>query len=178
MKKIDVFDYANEILKGVKSGALVTTKAGDKVNTMAISWGTLGIEWNKPIFITFVRENRFTKFQLEKHEEFTINIPLGEFDKKIIGVAGTKSGFNVDKIAELGLTLVDGMEIDVPGIKELPLTLECKVVYKQMQDSSAISEENRLVHYPEDVDSSYHSANKDYHIAYYGEIVSAYIIED
>ncbi len=178
MKKIDVFDYANEILKGVKSGVLVTTKANDKVNTMAISWGTLGIEWNKPIFITFVRENRFTKLQLEKHEEFTINIPLGEFDKKIIGVAGTKSGFNVDKISELGLTLVDGIDVDVPGIKELPLTLECKVIYKQYQDSDAISDENKQAHYPEDVDSDYHGANKDYHIAYYGEIVNAYIIEE
>lgn len=30
----------------------------------------------------------------------------------------------------------------------------------------------------QDVDSSFHGANKDYHTAYYGEIVSAYIIKE
>ncbi len=178
MKNIEVFDYANEILKGLKSGVLVTTKTAKKVNTMTISWGSLGIEWNKPIFITYVRENRFTKHQLEESDEFTVNIPLGEFNKQILGVAGTKSGFDMDKIEALNLTLVDGVCVDVPGIKELPLTLECKVVYKQMQDSNAIPDDFKAKFYPQDVDSDYHSANKDYHIAYYGEIVNAYIIED
>lgn len=65
-----------------KKGVLLTTKTDEKVNSMVISWGTLGIEWAKPIFTVFVRENRFTKHQLDKNPEFTINIPIGEFDKK------------------------------------------------------------------------------------------------
>ncbi len=178
MKKIDVFEYSKEILNGVKKGVLITTKTDKKVNTMAISWGTLGVEWNKPIFITFVRENRFTKFQLDENEEFTINIPLGDFDNKIIGITGTKSGHDIDKIKELNLTLVDGQSISVPAIKELPLTLECRVIYKQLQDKNAITPENLAQHYPQDVPSTYHASNKDFHTAYYGEIVNAYIIED
>ncbi len=178
MKKIDVFEYAKEIMMGVKSGALVTTKVGDKVNTMTISWGTLGIEWNKPIFITFVREQRFTREMLDNNGEFTVNIPMGDFDKKITAVAGSKTGRSLDKIKELGLTLVDSENISVPGIKELPLTLECRVVYKQLQDRNALTPENLEKHYPQDVDSSHPFANKDFHIAYYGEIVGAYIIED
>lgn len=177
-REIEVFDYASEIMKGVKAGVLLTTKAEDKVNTMTISWGTLGIEWNKPIFTVFVRENRFTKEQLDKNPQFTINIPVGEFNKKILGVCGTKSGRNVDKISELNLTLEESNNISVPGIKELPLTLECRVIYKQEQDKNAITEENKKVCYPQDVDSSYHGANKDFHTAYYGEIVGAYIIEE
>lgn len=177
-REIEVFDYASEIMKGVKAGVLLTTKAEDKVNTMTISWGTLGIEWNKSIFTVFVRENRFTKEQLDKNPQFTINIPVGEFNKKILGVCGTKSGRNVDKISELNLTLEDSNNISVPGIKELPLTLECRVIYKQEQDKNAITEENKKVCYPQDVDSSYHGANKDFHTAYYGEIVGAYIIEE
>lgn len=177
-REIEVFDYASEIMKGVKAGVLLTTKAEDKVNTMTISWGILGIEWNKPIFTVFVRENRFTKEQLDKNPQFTINIPVGEFDKKILGVCGTKSGRNVDKISELNLTLEESNNITVPGIKELPLTLECRVIYKQEQDKNAITEENKKVCYPQDVDSSYHGANKDFHTAYYGEIVGAYIIEE
>ncbi len=177
MKKVDVFEYSKEIITGVKSGVLITTKVEDRVNTMAISWGTFGVEWNKPIFVTFVRENRFTREMLDKNGEFTINIPLGEYDKKIIGVAGGKSGRDIDKIKELGLTLVDSEVVSVPGIKEMALTLECRVIYKQLQDKSAISTEDLERHYPQDVDSAYPYANKDFHIAYYGEIVNAYIAE-
>ena len=176
-KDLEVFDYAQEILKALKTGVLLTTKADGKVNSMTISWGTLGIEWAKPIFTVFVRENRFTKQQLDKNPEFTINIPYGAFDKKILSFCGTNSGRSVDKIKELGLTLVESDIVSVPAIKELPLTLECKVIYKQKQDENAISEETKKVFYPQDVDSSYCGANKDYHTAYYGEIVSAYIIE-
>jgi flavin reductase (DIM6/NTAB) family NADH-FMN oxidoreductase RutF len=176
-KEIQVLEYANEIMKALQSGVLLTTKAEDKVNSMTISWGTLGIEWGKPIFTVFVRENRFTKQQLDKNPEFTINIPVGDLNKKIIGFCGTKSGHTTDKIGELNLTLEDATEISVPAIKELPLTLECRVVYKQKQDENAITEENRLKSYPQDVDSSFHGANRDYHTAYYGEIIKAYIIE-
>lgn len=176
-KEIQVFDYTNEIMKALKTGVLLTTKTDDKVNSMTISWGTLGIEWSKPIFTIFVRENRFTKFQLEKNPEFTINIPYGNFDKKILGVCGTKSGHSTDKIKELNLTLETPNTISVPGIKELPLTLECRVVYKQKQDKHEITEEYRNAFYPQDVDSSFHGANKDFHTAYYGEILSAYMIE-
>lgn len=176
-KEIEVFDYANDIMKAVKTGVLLTTKAGDKVNSMTISWGTLGIEWSKPIFTVFVRENRFTRHQLENNPEFTINIPHGPFDKKILGICGTKSGRDFDKIKELNLTLEPPKIVSTPAIKELPLTLECKVVYKQKQDEHAITEENKKVFYPQDVDSFFHGSNKDFHTAYYGEIVSAYIIE-
>ena len=176
-KEIEVFDYANEIMKALKTGVLLTTKADGKVNSMTISWGTLGIEWSKPIFTVFVRENRFTKLQLEKNPEFTINIPHGTFDKKILGICGTKSGHTMDKIKELNLTLETPDKISVPAIKELPLTLECRLVYKQKQDAHEITEENKKTFYPQDVDSSFHGANKDFHTAYYGEIVSAYIIE-
>lgn len=176
-EKIDVFDYAADIIKATKKGVLLTTKTDAKVNSMVISWGTLGIEWAKPIFTVFVRENRFTRQQLETNPEFTINIPIGAYDKKAMGFLGTKSGHSMDKIKEAGLTLEDPEQISVPGIKEFPLTLECRVIYKQDQDPAAITEENKTKFYPQDVDSSFHGANKDYHTAYYGEIVGAYIIK-
>ena len=176
-KEIEVFDYANEILKAVNKGVLLTTKADGKVNSMTISWGTLGIEWGKPIFTVFVREHRFTRQQLDKNGEFTINIPYGDFDKKILGICGTETGYSVDKIKKLNLTLEPSEAVSVPAIKELPLTLECKVIYKQKQDEHAVTEENKKAFHPQDVDGSFHGANRDFHTAYYGEIVKAYIIE-
>ena len=176
-KAIDVFSYANDILKALQTGVLLTTKADNKINSMTISWGTLGRKWEKPIFTVFIRENRFTRQLIEKNPEFTINIPYGSFDKKILGICGTKSGKDLDKIQAAGLTIEEPEVINVPGFKELPLTLECKVVYKRLQAAEAITAENRQAFYPQDVDGSFHGANRDYHVVYYGEIVSAYLIE-
>uniref|UniRef100_UPI0040564131 flavin reductase family protein n=1 Tax=Acetatifactor sp. TaxID=1872090 RepID=UPI0040564131 len=176
-RKINVMDYATEIMQALSKGVLLTGKSGDRVNSMTISWGMLGVEWGKPIFITVVRESRYTRELLEQNPEFTINLPIGDYDKQITAVCGSKSGRDVDKVKELGLTLEDSEIVSVPGIKELPLTLECKVVYKQLQGPENMSEEMQKKHYPQDVPSDYCLANRDFHTAYYGEIVNAYIIE-
>ena len=176
-KKIVVADYAKNILEALPKGILLTSKAEGRVNSMTIGWGTLGIEWSTPVFVAFIREHRFTRELLDKNPEFTVNVPLGEFDKKILGICGGKCGRNLDKISAAGLTLVDSETISVPAVRELPLTLECKIVYQQKQELPAIIEQYRTKFYPQDVDGSAVGANRDAHIAYYGEIVNAYILE-
>ena len=176
-QEIEVFDYAKEIVSAISKGVLLTTKADGKVNTMTIGWGTLGVEWGLPIFVAFVREGRFTREQLDASMDFTVNVPYGDFDKKILGYCGTKTGRNTDKISDMGLTLVESEFVNAPGIREFPLTLECRVLYRQLQDREAIPGWIREKMYPEDLDSSNSGANRDYHIAYYGQIVKAYIIQ-
>ena len=171
-RPINVWDYAGKINEETGKGILLTTKADGKVNTMTIGWGTLGIQWAKPIFIAFVRESRFTKEMLEKNPEFTVNVPLGAIDKNILGICGTKSGRDMDKIKELGLTLEEPEAISVPAIRELPLTLECKWIYKQDQDPGAIAPENDARFYAKGTPNE-----GDYHTAYYGQIMAAYIVE-
>ena len=100
-RNIDLWEYAGTILEQTGKGVLLTTKAGGKVNTMTIGWGTLGIEWGKPIFTAFVRKSRHTYKMLEENGEFTINVPMGQVDKNILAVCGTKSGRDMDKIAQL-----------------------------------------------------------------------------
>ena len=171
-KQIHTWDYAKQITESVGKGILLTTQADGKANTMTIGWGTLGVQWGKPIFIAFVRESRYTKRLLEKTGEFTVNVPMGEFDKNILSVCGTKSGADLDKFAVLGLTAVPGQTVNVPAIRELPLTLECKVIYKQDQDPAAIDPACDARYYAKG------TANEgDYHTAYYGEITAAYILE-
>ena len=63
--------------------------------------------------------------------------------------------------------------VSVPGIKELPLTLECKVIYKQQQYPACMTDPEPHTHYPENSQD----IHGDYHTAYYGQIVNAYIIE-
>ena len=168
---VDPFDYAGEFPKHMGRGILLTTKGNDFVNTMTIGWGTIGIEWGRPMFVAYVRESRYTHQLLDKNPEFTVNCPVGEIDGKILGFCGTKSGRDVDKIKELGLHLEEPMSISVPGIKELPLTLECKVVYRNPQPTEILPQEILDRYYPEK------DGVRDFHYAYYGEIVASYIIE-
>ncbi|MBR5411426.1 MAG: flavin reductase [Fibrobacter sp.] len=176
-RKIEAINYANEILKAIPEGVLLTTKAGGKINTMTIGWGTMGTTWYRPVFVAYIREHRFTISQLDKNAEFTVNIPMGNFNKKILGACGSNHGDKMDKIKENGLTLVDSDVVKVPGIKEFPLTLECKVIYRQLQDLNLYLPEIREKFYPQDVDSSNCWANKDASYTIFGEIVNAYIIE-
>lgn len=171
-REINIWDYAGKIMEETGKGVLLTTKADGQVNTMTIGWGTIGIQWGKPIFIAFVRESRHTKKMLEMNSEFTVNVPLGSIDKSILGVCGTKSGRDLDKIQELGLTLEEPEVISVPAIRELPLTLECKVIYKQDQDPAAIAAEDDARYYAKGTPNE-----GDYHTAYYGQIMAAYIVE-
>ncbi len=168
--KIEVFDYAAEIMRRLSKGVLLTTKANGRVNTMSISWGALGIEWNKPIFTTYVREERFTRELLDANGEFTVNIPTDGSDLSLIGKCGSVSGRDTDKIAANNLTLVEGEAVSVPAIREYPLTLECRVTYRQLQDDDAIAPEDRVKFYKPGYGGT--------HIAYFGEIVAAYILKE
>ena len=166
-RNVELWTEAGYILEKIGKGVLLTTAAAGKVNTMTIGWGTIGIQWGKPIFIAFVRESRYTKELLTRNPEFTVNVPYGELDKSILRICGTRSGRDMDKIKELGLTLEAGESVSVPGIRELPLTLECKVIYQQDQLPEAICSAAMERYYP----------NGDFHTAYYGEITGAYVIE-
>jgi flavin reductase (DIM6/NTAB) family NADH-FMN oxidoreductase RutF len=75
----------------------------------------------------------------------------------------------MDKCRELGLVLEEGKTVSVPGIRQLPLTLECKVLYQQTQGAS---------HFPQSIVDRYYPMPYDDHTVYYGEIVSAYIIQE
>ena len=173
---IDPLAAASHILQALPGGILLTTAAGRRVNTMTIAWGMLGIDWGLPMFITFVRESRLSYEFLLENPEFTVNVPTGPIDRRILGIAGTKSGRELDKVTALGLHLEAPEKISVPGIRELPLTLECRVTYRQAQDPAAIPQKLRETYHPAHGTDLGKALNRTYHTAFYGEIVAAYII--
>lgn len=175
-ENIKVADYAKAISEALPKGILLNTN-GDKFNTMVIGWGALGTVWGRPAFTVYVREGRYTKAQLDKTGAFTVSIPVGGPIPEIAKICGWKSGYNVDKAAEAGLTLEPARTNGTPGIAEYPITLECKVLYAQRQDLSLLPEDIRASSYPQDVDGTYPMANRDPHTAYIGQIVDAYIIK-
>ena len=173
-RKIELWDYAGKILEGIGKGALLTVQAEGKVNTMTIGWGTLGIEWGKPICTVFVRESRYTKELLDQNPEFTLNVPVDDSCREILKICGTCSGRDMDKFAQLGLTPEAPELISVPGIRQLPLTLECRVIYRQEQVIARMNEEARSRYYP----ATENFPEGDVHTAYYGQILNAYIIDE
>lgn len=177
-RDIDPFDYAKDICSSLDhGGVLVTAKSGDRVNSMTIGWGMIGRVWNMPAAIIWIREGRFTRPLLDEAGDFTLNIPHGDKATKVLAFCGGKSGRDVNKAEHLGLTLVESDLVKAPGIKELPLTLECQIMYRQLLDKDAVPEEIKAKMYPQDVPSTNPMANKDFHYVYYGKILKTYIIE-
>lgn len=169
-QKIEPFDYAHHILSALQKGVLLTTRSQDTVNTMTISWGTLGVQWGVPLFTVFVRGSRRTAALLDETGEFTVNLPWGEYDREILRFCGSHSCRDTDKIAALGLQCTPPQSLSVPGIRQLPLTLECRVLYRQLQCRDDIRDESVRSAYAEDADP-----RADFHTAYYGKIEAAYL---
>ena len=119
-EKVNINEYANLITSALPKVILLNTN-GDKFNSMVIGWGHIGTLWSLPTFHVYVRQGRYTKGQLDKTGEFTISIPLEKPDPVISKICGSKSGFQIDKVTEAGLTLEEAETINTPGIKEYPV---------------------------------------------------------
>ena len=104
--------------------------------------------------------------------EFTLSAPLtGKLSPEVFRICGTLSGRDVDKAKEAGLTLVAPRVIETPAIAEVPLTLECRILYAQRQVLAAIPAEIRQRYYTRGADLD------DVHTAYVGQIVDAYLLK-
>jgi flavin reductase (DIM6/NTAB) family NADH-FMN oxidoreductase RutF len=154
--EVDIMD----ILPYVKNGAFLTAKHNGKVNTMTISWGNIGIEWGEDVFITLVRDSRFTKGFIDNTGEFTVTIPVDDSMKKELSFCGTKSGRDCDKAALTGLKpcFVDG----AVTFEQARLVFVCRKIYVQDISPEGFVDKSIENHYP----------IKDYHRLYCGEIVS------
>lgn len=150
-----------------EKGALLITGT-DKPNAMTIGWAMASIMWTRNVFIAPVRHSRYTHELLEAHKEFTVFVPYDDM-KKTIGVCGSKSGRDTDKIALCGLKLAPSQKMQVPHIDAHGLVIECRVIY---QDDF----KNELL--ADDVRSSYYSGRDEgnLHTLYYGEILAQYEI--
>lgn len=142
-----------------KDWALVTAKNQDKENPMTISWGGVGIMWNKPVAFTFIRPQRFTFGLLEKEDYYSVCFFDEEY-KDALKFCGAKSGRDYDKTKETGLT--PAYDAQAPYYKEAKLVLICRKMYAQeLNKESVISADDVLTAYTQN----------DYHKMYISEIV-------
>ena len=153
-------DLENAMSHLSTTGAFLTTKSNDTVNTMTISWGFVGFMWGKPYFITLVRPQRFTNEILSESTSFTISVPFGNM-KEELKICGTKSGKDINK-HEI-VDFVSSKTVVAPIVDGCDMYYECEIKYTDTLKEGNI---------PEEIMSSFY--NKDYHDLFFGEIVSAY----
>lgn len=132
-----------------------------KCNCMTVGWGALGTMWAKPFVMVVVRPQRYTFELMNDHSSFTL-CALPASHQKALSLCGSKSGRELDKIKEAGLTPIASERINAPGLDEAELILECRKSYFDDIDPSHF-------HDPE-IDNVY--PNKDYHRMYFGEVLN------
>ena len=84
--------------------------------------------WKKPMIHVVVRPSRHTYQFIETYDTFTVCAFPEEY-QRVLGLCGTKSGREIDKIKETGLTPIPSQLIVAPGFAEAELILECRKAY-------------------------------------------------
>mgnify|MGYP000333905782 CR=1 FL=1 len=106
----------------------VLVSCGDKAgnyNVLTVAW--TGTICSDPAMVyVSVRKNRYSHHMLEETGEFYINLTT-EALAFATDYCGVKSGRDVDKFKEMGLTPIPASEVKAPMIKESPVNIECKV---------------------------------------------------
>ena len=167
---MNVNEISRIVTEALPQGILLNTQH-EKFNSMVIGWGHAGVIWGLPTFVVYVRQSRYTRGALDATGAFTVSAPPAgqRIAPEIFKVCGSQSGRDVDKSRLF--TLLPGRRIDVPAIRECPVTLECKLLYRQDQCLAGIPQQI--------IDRYYGKAQdvNDFHTAYIGQIVDAYILD-
>ena len=165
LQPIDLATLTPEVFRDfVSKNALLTAGNKEGYNTMTIGWGQLGSIWNVPACTVYVRPERYTYGFMEESGYFTVSI-LPEDRRDIARLCGSKSGREVDKAAECGLTL-SYAEGDAPYFEEAELVLVCKKLYAQDLAGSFVTDAGPI-------DKFYGKAG-NWHRMYIGQVVAAY----
>lgn len=158
LSEVDIKTIQENVFSLIGDQWMLVTAGDEKTcNTMTASWGGLGVLWNKNVATIYVRPTRYTKEFLDREDRFTLSFFDEEY-KKSMGVCGSRSGRDCDKLELAGLhaTYYEG----VPYIEEARMVIVCKKIYHD-----TIKPENFL---EDAIDNNY--PLKDYHSIYYGEI--------
>lgn len=142
---------------------LISAGSLENYNNMTASWGGLGNLWNKYVAFIFVRPPRYTYKFIEENDYFTICF-FEEKYRDMLRLTGTKSGREINKMKDLGLTPVVSKNNSI-YYAESKIVLECKKLYFQDINSNNFLDEHIIKHYPK----------LDFHRMYVGEIVNTLI---
>lgn len=161
--EIDIRKYCEESPLSLIGDQWALLSAGDENgwNTMTVSWGQVGVLWNKNVATVYVRPQRHTLKFVEENEFFTLSFFPPE-QKAALSFCGSHSGRDFDKAKETGLTPVFGA--NSVSFREAKLVLTCRKLYRQpMLPECFLDSAVKQSCYPAE----------DYHICFIGEITAA-----
>ena len=142
----------------------LTVGTRDKMNSMTIGWGGLGVLWGKdrPVVTVYVEKRRYTHQFMEENEYFTVEAFDKDYDD-VLKYLGTVSGRDEDKIKGSGLTL-KMTDLGTPAFEEGKLILECRKIYGAPFNPEGFGDVPKEVY-----------SDRPLHSVYIGEIVNAYV---
>jgi len=94
-------------------------------NIITVAWA--GTVCSDPAMVSIsVRKERYSYDMIKESKEFVINLVTKELVKKA-DYCGVRSGRDIDKFKEMGLTPIKGTLAMAPLIGESPVSIECKL---------------------------------------------------
>lgn len=97
-------------------------------NIITVAWtGTVCSD--PPMLSISVRKERFSHHMIEETGEFVVNLTSRRL-VKAADFCGVRSGRDLDKFKECGLTPGKSTKISAPTIEEAPVSIECRVTQK------------------------------------------------
>ena len=125
MAKVRFFANFYRLLHPCLTALIVSVDGEGRPNVMACSWlSPASIE--PPLLVALLGEQSYTRSLIVECGEFTVNIP-SKRQMRLVKVAGTKTGKEVDKFKAVQATLKPGRKVKVPVIEECPANIECRV---------------------------------------------------
>lgn len=98
---------------------------GSHPNIITVAW-TGTVCTNPPMAYISVRPERYSYQMIKETGEFVINLTTEKL-AHATDYCGVKSGRDVDKFKEMGLTCGKASAVSVPLIEESPVNIECRV---------------------------------------------------
>ena len=117
---------------GPASVVVMATCVGKEGRPNIITLGMyMPISSRPPMVCIGVAPRRYSHKLIEETGEFVVNVPSIGLEEQV-HYCGVKSGRDVDKFAETGLTAIPSMKVKPPRIEECFGHLECRVVQKHI----------------------------------------------
>ena len=116
---------AGNMLYPIPAVMVSVTDGAGQDDIITVAW-TGTICTNPPMVYISVRPSRFSHHMLMETGEFVINLTTEKLTRAT-DYCGVRSGRDVDKFKETGLTREKASHVGVPMIKESPVCIECRV---------------------------------------------------
>ncbi len=165
----EIFQFVPEAAEQLPRGAILTA-GGEVWNPMTVGWAQFGVVWSKPVVTVMVRRSRYTYSLMEKTDVFTLSIPRAKELTRELAFCGVRSGRDVDKEKESGLSRAPARAGGADAAAECGIAFECRILQKQMLDLGTLQADSRAKYYG----SNQALPDGDPHMIYVGELLAAY----